>query len=85
MESLIRPDGLHTRILLWAREEITLGEIPAKSDTILQAILYRGEFAARRGRRRRCTGERQARRIVAALLKRGIPISEERVIFFPTG
>jgi Fic family protein len=76
MESLIQPDRLHTRILLWAKEEMALGEIPAKSDTILQAILYRGELPRGEADAVAGTGERQARRIVSALLKRGILISE---------
>ena len=44
MDSLMQPDRLRTRILLWAEEEIRLGQLPAKSTSILEAVLYRGEL-----------------------------------------
>jgi Fic family protein len=76
MEGLIQPDRLQTRILLWAKEEIALGEIPAKSDHILHAILYRGELPRGQADAVVGTGERQARRIVSALLDRGVLLSD---------
>jgi Fic family protein len=39
MESLVQPNRLRTRILLWAEEEIRLGQLPPKSGNILEAIL----------------------------------------------
>jgi hypothetical protein len=47
MESLMQPDRLRTRILLWTEEEIKSGVLPAKSGNILEAILYRGELPRR--------------------------------------
>ena len=44
MESLVQPDRLRTRILLWTEEETRLGHLPAKSGSILEAVLYRGEL-----------------------------------------
>ncbi len=44
MEELMQPDRLRARILLWAEEEVRLGELPPKAGTILEAILYRGEL-----------------------------------------
>ena len=44
MEGLMQPDRLRTRILLWAEEEIRMGQLPAKSGNILEAVLYRGEL-----------------------------------------
>ena len=44
MESLMQPDQLRTRILLWAEEEIRLDKLPPKSGAILEAVLYRGEL-----------------------------------------
>jgi Fic family protein len=76
MESLIQPHRLRTRILLWAEEEIRLGELPAKSGAILEAILYRGELPRGEVDSVVGTGERQARRIVAALASRGVLMSE---------
>ena len=75
MESLIEPHRLRTRILLWAEEEIRLGELPAKSGAILEAILYRGELPRGEVDTVVGTGERQARRIVSALASRGVLVS----------
>jgi hypothetical protein len=76
MESLFQPDRLRVRILLWAEEEVRLGELPPKSGNILEAILYRGELPRGDAGAVVGTGERQARRIVSALLTRGVLISE---------
>jgi Fic family protein len=76
MESLVQPDRLRTRVLLWAEEEIRLGELPAKSGAILEAILYRGELPRGEVDSVVGTGERQARRIVAALASRGVLVSD---------
>ena len=43
MESLVQPDRLRTRILLWAAEETRLGQLPPQAAAILEAVLYRGE------------------------------------------
>jgi Fic family protein len=76
MESLVQPDRLRTRILLWAEEEIRLGELPPKSGGILEAILYRGELPRGDAEGVVGTGERQARRIVSALVDRGVLTSD---------
>jgi Fic family protein len=75
MEDLMRPDRLRARILLWVEEEVRLGALPAKAGNILEAILYRGELprgdiAAIVG-----TGDRHARRVVAALVERRVLVS----------
>jgi Fic family protein len=72
MEALMQPDRLRTRILLWAEEEIRLGTIPAKSGSILEAVLYRGELPRQDVDTVVGTGERQARRIVSSLLSQGV-------------
>ena len=72
MEGLMQPDHLRTRILLWAEEEIRLGTLPAKSGSILEAVLYRGELPRQDADTVVGTGERQARRIVSSLLARGV-------------
>jgi Fic family protein len=76
MESLVQPDRLRARILLWAEEEIRLGHLPPRSGGILEAVLYRGELP--RGEAAAIVGasERQARRIVSALVDRGVLTSE---------
>ena len=76
MESLMQPDRLRTRILLWAEEEIRLAFLPPQSSAILEAVLYRGELP--RGDAPQTIGgsQRNARRIVAALIEKGVLTSE---------
>ena len=76
MEQLVQPDRLRTRILLWAEEEIRLGIIPPKSGAILEAVLYRGELPRADAAGVVGTGERQARRIVSALIEQGVLVSD---------
>ena len=76
MESLVQPDRLRTRILMWAEEEIRLGELPAKSGAILEALLYRGELPRGDADAVVGTSERQGRRIVSALLEKEVLTSE---------
>ena len=76
MESIVQPDRLRVRVLLWAEEEVRLDRLPPKSGTILEAILYRGELARGDVAGVVGTGERQGRRIVAALVERGAVVSE---------
>jgi Fic family protein len=76
MESLVQPDRLRTRILMWAEEEIRLGELPPKSGSILEAVLYRGELPRGDADTVVGTSKRQARRIVSALLDKAVLISD---------
>ncbi len=72
MESLMQPDQLRTRILLWAEEQIRLDNLPPKSDAIIEAALYRGALPRADIPAIIGTGERNARRSVAPLLKFGV-------------
>jgi Fic family protein len=76
MESLMQPDKLRTRVLLWAEEEIRLRVLPPRSDALLEATLYRGEIP--RGDAAAAIGasERSARRVVSALVAAGVLASE---------
>jgi Fic family protein len=76
MERLMQPDHLRARILLWAEEEIRLDHLPTKSGSILEAALYRGELPRADAANIIGTGERQARRVVSALLEQGVLTSE---------
>ena len=72
MEELVQHDKLHTRIRLWADEEVATGGLPRRAGTILEAILYRGELP--RGEVPDLLGasERTARRAVSALVAQGV-------------
>ncbi len=67
MESLVQPDRLRARI--------RAGELPPKSGSILEAVLYRGELPRCDAGAAVGTGERQARRISfpATLASRWMP------------
>lgn len=72
MESLIQPDRLRHRILIWAEEEIRLGILPPRANEVIDAALYRGALARADIQKVLGTGERQARRITSALLGAGV-------------
>lgn len=76
MESLMQPDRLRARILLWAEDEIKLKNLPPRSGRVLEAVLYRGELP--RGDVAGAAGvvERHARRAVSALMASGVLASE---------
>jgi Fic family protein len=76
MQSLMRPEFLRNRVLLWADEEIRLGKLPPKSNTVLEAVLYRGELPRAETANVTGTGDRQARRVVSALLDQSVLVSE---------
>ena len=76
MESLMQPERLRVRILLWVEEEIRLGALPTRSGSILEAILYRGQLPRGDAAAVVGAGERHARRIVSALIDKGVLTSE---------
>ncbi len=76
MEELIEPERLRSRILLWAEEEIRLGNLPAKSTNVLEVLLYRGSLPRGDVADVVGAGDRQARRIVSALAEYGVIVSE---------
>jgi len=76
MEHLLQPDQLRVRILLWTEEEIRRNHLPPKSGAILEAVLYRGELPRADAAGIVGTGDRQARRVVSALLEQGVLRSE---------
>ena len=76
MEDLVQPGRLRARILLWADEEARTGTLPARAGQVLEAVLFRGELQRADVPALLNTGERQARRIVSALLERGVLGSE---------
>ena len=76
MESLMQPDQLRTRILLWSEEQVRLGMLPPKSGRILEASLYRGELPRSEIPAIVDSSERTARRVVSALIEQGVLTSE---------
>ncbi len=76
MEELVQPDRLRGRIMIWTEEEVRAGALPQKSSVVLAAILYRGELPKSEIAGILGTSERNARRVTAALLERGVLFSE---------
>lgn len=72
MESLVRPDRLRDRVLTWAQEEIRRNALPTHANAVLEAILLRGELTRGDVPIATGTGERQARRIIAEMIERGV-------------
>jgi Fic family protein len=71
MENLMQPDQLKGRVLSWAKEQIAQGNLPGKSDRLLSVMLYRGgELSRNETAEVLDVGVRQARRIVAELIKK---------------
>ncbi|MGH8242135.1 MAG: Fic family protein [Steroidobacteraceae bacterium] len=86
MEGLVEPGRLRDRILAWATEEIRAGALPSKAATILESVLFRGELARADAAPLLRTSDRQARRVVAALIDAGVLSSESlraplRIVF----
>ena len=76
MESLVQPDRLRDRILIWVEEKIRAAALPPKSGAVLEAILYRGDLPRGDVPGLLGTTERSARRVTSALLERGVLTSE---------
>ena len=89
MESLIRPDRLRDRILVWAEEEVRGRRLPRKAGAVLKAVLYQGELPRREVPGIVDAGERQARRITSALIDLEVLTSESSRaplrLVFPAG
>ena len=71
MESLMRPDRLRDRILIWAEEEMRAGALPPKSNVVLKAVLYQGQIERGEVEAILGTSDRTARRVTSALLEVG--------------
>jgi Fic family protein len=76
MESLVQPDRLRARILMWAEEETRVNTLPPKAGHVLEAVLFRGQLP--RGELGELLGvtPRHARRIVSSLMGTGVVASE---------
>jgi Fic family protein len=76
MNTLVKPEQLRARVLLWANEEIKLKNIPQQSIQILERILYQGEIPRGEIPTLLNLTERQARRITSSLIELGILTSD---------
>jgi len=76
MERLVQPNKLRERIRIWVEEEVRTEGLPPQSGNVLEAILYRGELPRGDVADIVGTGDRQARRIISALVKEGVLQSE---------
>jgi len=77
MESLMQPDLLRVRILLWAEEENKLKRVPPRSGRVPEALLYREELLHRDvGTVLGVVEQHHARRVVSALMDRGVLASD---------
>jgi Fic family protein len=76
MESLVQPDRLRDRMVTWAHDEARAGALPARAGQLLEAVLYRGTLPRGEVPALLDTSERNARRVVSALVDRGVLRSE---------
>ncbi len=76
MESLVQPDRLRARIMLWAEEETRLDTLPAKAGNVLESVLYRGELPRSEISTLLGVTPRHARRIVSSLVEKGVLVSD---------
>lgn len=76
MESLVQPERLRHRVLAWVREETAAGALPPKSELLLAPLLLHGELPRSAVPNLLGVGERQARRVVSALIDRAVLTSK---------
>jgi len=72
MQSLVRPEQLRERILLWASEESRIDKLLPNAREVLEAVLFRGELPRGDVPRLIGLGDRQARRVVSGLIQGGV-------------
>ena len=76
MESLVQPERLRHRLLVWEREEVALGALLPRSEFVIEAVLHRGELPRNEVPNLPGVGERQARRVVSAMIGQDILTSK---------
>lgn len=75
METLIEPDRMRDRILVWAEEQMKAGVLPIRSGAVIEAVLFRGELARSDVTNLLGISERSARRITSALIECGVLVT----------
>lgn len=76
MASLLEPERLRHRILIWIEEQIRMDALPKQSGMVVEAVLYRGELSRGDVAQIVDTGKRQARRVTSALVEQNVLASE---------
>lgn len=72
MGNLMQPKKLRARAKVWCEEEISSGDLPAKSDRVIGALLDRGELNRAEVPELLGISERSSQRITRALLDKGV-------------
>ena len=72
MEELMQPKKLRARAKVWCEEEISSGDLPAKSDRVIGALIDRGELGRAEVPELLGLSERSSQRITRALLDKGV-------------
>jgi Fic family protein len=75
MSSLVQPDRLRNRVVLWTQDEIRKGTLSPQALAVVESLLNRGEVARGDIPTIAATSERTARRITAALQAHGVVTS----------
>jgi Fic family protein len=76
MESLMRPDELRARVIVWAKEQAEAKTLAPKADKVLEALLRQGELPRGEVPEMLNTNLRTAQRAVTSLIKQGVILSE---------
>ncbi len=76
MQRLVQPNFLRERIQRWVGEEVRAQEFLPQSDKVVDAVLFRGELPRSDVPELIGTGSRQARRVVSALMKKGVLVAD---------
>lgn len=76
MEDLAEPNRLRERIMMWVEEEVRTDALPAQSGKVLEAVLFREELPRGDVAELLGTSARHARRVVSALVERGVLSSD---------
>jgi len=76
MEDLVQPFRLRGRIAAWAEDETRAGTLPPRAGLVLEAVLYRGAQPRGDVPHLMGHGDRHSRRVVSALIERGVLQSE---------
>ena len=71
MQLLIQPERLCARIGIWAETEMRTGDLPPKSDIVLEAVMLKGALPRSEAGSLLGVSDRQARRITSALIRSG--------------